>query len=522
MLTVGLGLFVLAASPQEPGVWEGLRAGPHEVGFRSSWARDAERPFEIRLEEGLVYEGPRPILVLEWYPAQPSGDLGGVGMSHEALFDIETDAPGLGALSRALARHAREVAIGEITGWKESRTAREEEALAGLFARATPFLRDAPELEGEAPPLVLVHSGAASSFEDNALLCGFLASHGFRVRSSAFLDGEGTSLGIDGGRASILDLAFLAEHERVAGEEAPIAYVGHSLGAQAVLKAAASGDGRAQALVLLDTTQDYYTLETPVYAGFVREVLAGSERVSQSILATASPVAAFLLLDRLEGAERRYLTFPTLDHNEYLSQGLQHVRFEELAGRAVEDAREVRQEFVSLCEYVLAFLRAELLGGDADRRALDEVYRGATLGAGIHLESAAVGDTSPPPFRPSEGVPTPRQFPHVLADLGAEGVRDLLRVQGDGAAARPLSESRMLLGTALFTLIDRGDPEGARTLHGFLESWCPGLLGVLWFQAEFSRLLDRPDSERRMLQALLVLDPDHALARERLEKREAR
>jgi predicted dienelactone hydrolase len=49
----------------------------------------------------------------------------------------------------------------------------------------TPCIRNAPHAEGKFP-LVIYHSGNGSSFEDNSVLCEFLASHGYVVLGSAF------------------------------------------------------------------------------------------------------------------------------------------------------------------------------------------------------------------------------------------------------------------------------------------------------------------------------------------------
>jgi alpha-beta hydrolase superfamily lysophospholipase len=111
--------------------------------------------------------------------------------------------------------------------------------------------------------LVVAH-GYSSSKHNLDFLCGFLASHGFRVFS---LDFPGHKLGASGGRLrSIEDLSdamlavvrYAREHH-----DAPIYVVGHSMGATTALRVCAAdeaiagaisiatGSGRAAALAAL-------------------------------------------------------------------------------------------------------------------------------------------------------------------------------------------------------------------------------------------------------------------------------
>ena len=72
----------------------------------------------------------------------------------------------------------------EITG-AESLLGEEPARFDAFLATPTACTRDAP-VHGADHPLVLYHSGAGSSFEDDAVLCEFLASHGYVVIGSAF------------------------------------------------------------------------------------------------------------------------------------------------------------------------------------------------------------------------------------------------------------------------------------------------------------------------------------------------
>ena len=112
----------------------------------------------------------------------------------------------------------------------------ERRLLDRVWAAPTACLRDAPPLDARFP-LVIYHSGAGSSFEDNAVFCEFLASHGYVVVGSAFQDQRGQTLAVDGGEGSARDLEFLIAHARRQPnvDWQHIGLIGHSLGAQAIL-----------------------------------------------------------------------------------------------------------------------------------------------------------------------------------------------------------------------------------------------------------------------------------------------
>jgi len=90
-------------------------------------------------------------------------------------------------------------------------------------------------------PLVVYHGGLGSSFEDNAALCAYLASHGYVVLGSAFPRADGRSLNIDGFHGSAEDVQFLVRwaDAHAFTDARRVGLVGHSAGAQAMLRFAA-------------------------------------------------------------------------------------------------------------------------------------------------------------------------------------------------------------------------------------------------------------------------------------------
>ena len=452
-------------------------------------------------------------------------------MPYGHYLEIGSDDPELDRYGRALADHARDVLVGEVFDASEAELDELDAALLReLLAAPTACRRDAEPAAGPFP-LVVYHSGAGSSFEDNALLCEHLASHGYAVLGSAFPRAAGDSFEVDARDGSAADLAFLVRHAR--GLEfvdwGRVALAGHSLGAQAVLRAGARPGCVADALVLLDTTQDYYTLAVPGYGSLIEETTANAEWLGEPMLVAAGPAAMFRLCDRFDRSERTYVTFPELDHNEFVSQGLQRLAvLERRAARdpgatpsaAADRAAPVRREYAALGELVRLFLDAHLRGAPAPLAARLEPLRATALGGpDLHAESAPRGQAGPEPYdEASDRPPSPRQLGPLLAERGAAATVAVLERFRDREPRSPVYTSSMLMGSVLYELVEADRREEARALHAFAVELNPNVLGALVFLADVQVLLGRPEAALPLLQAALSLDPELERAAERLRE----
>src|SRR5262249_13175752 len=142
-------------------------------------------------------------LVNLWYPASKSGEA--ERMPHRDYLGIRSHDPLLARFSTKLAEYNRAVIAKEVMGKKEAELNEREKSLLDEFLDTpTACIRDAAPARGSFP-LVVYHSGAVSSFEDNSVLCEFLASHGFVVQGSAFQKRDGSSLAPDGEEGSARD-----------------------------------------------------------------------------------------------------------------------------------------------------------------------------------------------------------------------------------------------------------------------------------------------------------------------------
>ena len=289
---------------------------------------------------------------------------------------------------------------------------------------------------------MLYHSGYGSSFEDNSVLCEYLASHGFVVVGSAFQDEQGGSFNIDGKDGSVRDLAFLIRHVQASPgvDLEHIGVVGHSGGAHAILSFQAQPSSAVDAVVSLDTTQDYVSALDPHWH-HPRTMLADVSSQTAPLLVVANPHAFFQVCDALVHADRTYLTFRDLEHNDYTLQGVL------LAENTSTNAEAVRRGFQQCCEYVWLFLDANLNASEQARRELETLYVGTTLGGDDpHVERVPVGTAQPDPFDvESQSPPTPRQLRRLFDDAGAEQALEILVRFHASHPAAPIFESQLNL-----------------------------------------------------------------------------
>lgn len=496
-------VLVAAAAAAAPPLWGGLAPGAHRVGFRSFWSIDSGRSYASP-ECGIPADPkhPRPVLVNLWYPAAARA---GAGMPHGDYLKIAPDDSRYATLASELAEYARDVISQETL-----RTALEDlddaqrAKLDALLATPTASVRDAAPAPGPFP-LILYHAGYGSSFEDNAVLCEFLASHGYIVAGSAFLDGTGESFNIDAGLDSEADLRHLI---RVAGESLPVDWsrigmVGHSGGAHTAVRFMSRLGTPLDAVVLLDTTQDYHSFADTRWNDMVPLALDSADEITIPILFAARQHALFRLGDSLLAAPRTYLTFRDLEHNSFISQGVMS------ADPATQpDAAAVRNGYDELCRAVRLFLDAELRDDPEARAALRSRWADAGPGESpVFAEFAAAGQ-GPPVFDETIGLPpTPRQMASLLDSDDAARVGELLDRFGDHPRARPFTETEFAI-SAVFQLVHEGREAEARGLLGHLPTPDAEILRVLGAMGNMYRRVGATHLAERFDRVVEALEPE--------------
>jgi hypothetical protein len=245
------------ANGQSPPLWGKLSLGSHAVGFRTVWQLDCSRGYNMIVGNATTYAAgkvPRPILINIWYPAKVAD--GDKAMRHRAYPEIRSAEPPLARFSGALAEYEGGQYAQELPGKPGERPAdRRKHLLDELLDIPTPSVRDAAAAEGRFP-VVIYHAGFGSTFEDNSVLCEFLASHGYVVFGSAFQEPSGSSFNVDGKQTSVRDMQFLVGYAKQLSnvDWHHVGVIAHSGGAHATLMYRAQPDCLADSVVSLDTT----------------------------------------------------------------------------------------------------------------------------------------------------------------------------------------------------------------------------------------------------------------------------
>jgi pimeloyl-ACP methyl ester carboxylesterase len=406
-------------------------------------------------------------------------------MRHRDYLEIQSTELPLAKFSAALADYVRALYTQALPGKSPDK---EKLLLDELLDTPTPCVRNATAAAGKFP-LVIYHSGYGSTFEDNSVLCEFLASHGYVVFGSAFQEPSGSSFNVDGKQTSARDMQFLIGYAQQLSnvDWHHVGVIGHSGGAHATLMYRAQADCLADAVVSLDTTQDYYGVSDLRWEELTTTVVKNRKNMTGPVLMVANPHAVFQLADSLSLARRYYFTIKDLDHNNFVSQSimsgeLRHRLGFPRPGRAsgsppsADDAKDlthlakVRSAYESLSVYILRFLDAELKGDAAAKEFLATQYRDTPLaGSAPHVEYVPPGVTGPEPYEEkSSQPPTPRQVREFLRKEGRDKTIALFRRFRRDAPTQPIFHS--IFGWALVgDLLEQGKTPDAIAFRDYFR-----------------------------------------------------
>lgn len=535
---VGIGLVVNAAASlagaQSPQLWGKLAPGRYPVGFRSEWQFDHSRRYNTTFDDKTKYAdgpAPRPILMNIWYPAANAGDAR--RMPHRDYLEIRSDDPPLAKFAAKLADYNRGVIAQEVMQKPaKDLTDREKQLLDQFLDTPTACVRNAPAAGGRFP-LVIYHSGHGSSFEDNAVLCEFLASHGFVVIGSAFQKPDGSSFGVDGGLSSAHDMAFLvsAAKKFLNVDAQRIGVVGHSGGAHAALTYGSLPGAAVDAVVSLDTTQDYHGVKDPSWSDMTSLVLKNRKHFASSLLMVAAPYAYFDLADRLDRALRFYFTIKGMGHDDFIAQGgISKERLHQLSlgdpkqtaeSRAAQQSElaTVQAGYHGLCGHILRFLEAELKGDVKAKEILAAQYRSTKLGgAEPHVEFVPPGRTGPEPYLESGSAPpTPRQLHDFLRREGSDKTIAVLRRFRPIASEAPIYSENFEM-FLVFDLLDDGRIKEAIAFRDYYRETGVNVEKYLLESARIFRKRGGNKLAQSFFRRLLLLEPANQEAAEALKQ----
>jgi dienelactone hydrolase len=449
--------------------WGEMKAGKYAVGFRSLYQLDVARSYDADYPApgSPPVKKPRPIFLAIWYPAAAQHN---TSMEYRDYFRaVSMDSP-VPEFAQRLRKFTRDMACQYMLGKEfEKLTDAERVAWDGLLATPVFATLNVPAAPGRFP-VVIHHPGLGGTFDDNAVACEFLASHGYVVLSSAYQSADSSMLNIDGDMTTSLeDLAFLLRYAATLpfADVSKVAAMGHSYGAQAMLAWRARPGSPLDAVVFLDSTVEYRPLDE--FESFKTYL----ERNRNSTV----PVVMFADQRRhphwqsfdpyLQFAARYEAAVDGMEHNDFVSQG------------ATGKGEAVRRNYEAICQVILRFLNGHLKG---DAEALKSLRDAGPSG----LLQVAYKAARPAP-------PTKAQIARMYVSEGAENLQAL-------AALVKGSDADLVVGAAALLL------EGGRKREGAsLLTWAAPILP------------DSADLQRALGDALLAMG-DKAGSRKAFEK----
>jgi len=413
-----------------PPLWGGLKPGLHEAGFRLACRPDFSRLYASPYRDTPGPRGPkrfRPVLQATWYPARQTA--GAEAMRYRDYFDPKSAGPEFEGFLTPL--FAFNLGMACRYGLHKPLTAldpRERAAVEAWLESPTAALKNGPPAAGRFP-LVIYHPGLGSSYEDNAVFCEYLATHGYLVVSSAYPPEQADNIGIDGDfDRSARDFHFLLNSALAEPHSDPehVAVMGHSYGAHTASGLLGLVNSPVDAVVSLDATLESVPSDSERLAG-VRARLNRPERVTAPMLVFAGmrqlwtwtegseghtvqfEPPFFEFYDALPYADRYYAAVRHLEHPDFVSQGAALGRIRRSLAGDEASGNQVWDAYERVCLLAHRFLDAVLKRDEAAGTFLRDTAHGAA-DAGSALLLRRVEAASPPPA------------PHHLMDiLEAEG-----------------------------------------------------------------------------------------------------
>jgi hypothetical protein len=404
-----------AEATAPPRRWGKFEFGPHAVGFRTMERYDYSRTFRDRHgPAGTVRPGERarPVLIYLWYPAEEAA--GAPRMVYgEYSFAAPRDPELFPLVSRLQEREIYSALYPFFQGQRGG--------VVDLMNVALAAVRDATPLAGTFP-LVVYHPDLRGAPGENALLCEYLASHGYTVATSHSVGGmlRDPAADLDDLEALVRDKEFIVAALRDWPQ-----YDGDKLAL------AGNGFGALSALVLAMRNTDVDAVVTlgEWTAGAGRAELVARcrgyrpERFSAPLLSIVdgerSP-AVSASVDSLVHSTRFLATMAAAEPRGFSNYAALAAA---VPGRGADRGDS---SYVSLCLTVRLFLDGHVKGSVEALAAL----AGAVSGA-------------PPPgveaVRVAHAVPAPLRDEEIAAVFWEEGVTAgvalLRRLRAEGAAA---------------------------------------------------------------------------------------
>ena len=191
-VALALVLLSLLANPAARAtspLWGELKPGPYAVGFENVEKYDYSRVYRDKYDydgNPRVGEVARPIQIYIWYPASAAAETPSM-VYGEYAFAAPEDSRFYPLLSELQGREA---------GYTIAFLAGSRGLLQDLMNMNVTAFKDAPREQGEFP-LIVYHPDVIGGISQNAVMCEYLASHGFVVATSHALGAQTLNAAMD-------------------------------------------------------------------------------------------------------------------------------------------------------------------------------------------------------------------------------------------------------------------------------------------------------------------------------------
>jgi len=379
-------------------LWGSLSPGPYDVGFETVEKYDYSRTFRDKYDydgQSRPGETARPIQICIWYPAvRHTDDL--PMLYAEYAFPAPLDASFYGILSQLQGREINYLAASLNTTGAVILNVMN----AGLVA-----VRDAGHADGTFP-LIIYCPDAGGGLSENAIMCEYLASHGFIVASSHAIGPAGIMVGTSFAdlESMVRDREFVFAHMRdYAGvDNSKPAVLGYGVGAvAAMIMQMRNTDIEAVAALNpaflyttgaeLLTANSFFSIES-MHVPLLLAYISGHEDLDLSVA------------DSMKYADRFLLGMKEYNHNDFSQYALTGALYVDTTSANVEPSAK---RYHSVCRSVLTFFNAVIKADAAAREFFADPT--SQLAAESPVMTARVLERQIPP-------PTQIQFTELIED----------------------------------------------------------------------------------------------------------
>jgi tetratricopeptide (TPR) repeat protein len=440
LVTVLLILFLTQTvfAFQKPEVWGALEPGQYAIGFKTLEKYDYSRSFQPKYDyfgKPLEGERARPIQISIWYPARESADA--IAMTYgEYSFAYPEDESFFDVLSNL---QNREI------GYLNNAT-RDQGLVLNMMSMVMAGVRNASPAEGQFP-LIVYHPDLNGSYCDNAVMCEFLASHGYVVMTTH-------SIGISQllGEENPIDLEMMIRDKEFAlAELRDAANIDHNKLAVFGL----SHGGLAALLMRMHSTDVDAVVSLDGWFNFADHQEFTKRCTSFSIEKMSVPL---LHIHGEMGGERNQAVFNDLAYSdrqelsfyEFSTQSFSHYVLFSILGN--EDfaamSEEQRMGYKAVCDYVLNFYNAHLKGDESGLAFLSRSPSDNGYDPELFASSYMAGKDQPP---------TRNQFINIAQEKGGIFAYELYN------KFMPMYHDLVLFDENTFNRIGYGFLQGGRT-----------------------------------------------------------